>query len=187
MHLMLLSLGCTASDTIVSCGDETAMPHCTGSSQIKANEPIVIDIFPKSDSTGYHADMTRTLSRGEPSKEVIDLYNAVREAVHIGEKVLTPGISGSEVHNKVKDYFEECGYHTDSEGFIHSLGHGVGLEVHEQPSLSPSGGILEAGNVVTIEPGLYYHGIGGVRIENLLVVTKSGSNRITKYPEIMVL
>lgn len=187
MHAALLSRGCMARDTIVACGEETTMPHRTGSGQLKAHEPIVIDIFPKSEQSGYHADMTRTVSRGEPSTRVQDLYDAVRQAVRIGEEGLKAGVTGSDLYTRVKDFFTDQGFRTDTEGFTHSLGHGVGLEVHEMPSLSPMGGPLESGHVVTIEPGLYYRGIGGVRVENLLEVTGTGSHRLTRFSEDMIL
>ncbi len=187
MHAVLLSHGCMARDTIVACGEEAAMPHCTGAGQLKAHEPIVIDIFPRSEQSGYHADMTRTVSRGEPSARVRDLYDSVRQAVGIGEEGLKAGAAGSDLYTRVKDFFTDQGFQTDTEGFTHSLGHGVGLEVHEMPSLSPMGGPLESGHVVTIEPGLYYRGIGGVRIENLLEVTGTGSRRLTRFSEDMIL
>ena len=183
----LLSQGCTARDTIVSCGEETAMPHCAGTGPLKSNQPIVIDIFPRSESSGYHADMTRTVSKGEPSTAVCDLYTTVREAQILGEKLVTAGVSGAYCHQGVRDYFDELGYRSDTEGFIHSLGHGIGLEVHEQPSLSPVGEELKEGHVVTVEPGLYYRGIGGVRIENMGVVTKNGFNRLTNFNMEMIL
>jgi Xaa-Pro aminopeptidase len=187
IHSTLLAHDCTAQDTIVACGEETAMPHCTGEGSLQANQPIVIDIFPRSEKSGYYADMTRTVSKGEPSQKVCELFKAVREAELLGEKEISTGVSGAECHQKVKDFFEQQGFRTDTEGFIHSLGHGVGLEVHEQPSLSPSGGELKEGHVVTVEPGLYYRGIGGVRIENMGVVTSHGFDRLTKFPVEMIL
>jgi Xaa-Pro aminopeptidase len=97
------------------------------------------------------------------------------------------GVSGAACYQAVRDFFAELGYQSDTEGFIHSLGHGVGLEIHEQPSLSGTGGDLRAGHVITLEPGLYYRDTGGVRIENLGVVEKTGFSRITNYPLEMVL
>lgn len=187
IHSALLAHGCTAHDTIVSCGEETAMLHCTGTGPLRSNQPIVIDIFPRSDESGYHADMTRTFSKGETAAAVCDLYNAVRDAQALGESLIISGVSGSECHQGVRDYFEELGFRTDTEGFIHSLGHGIGLEVHEQPSLSPVGEELREGHVVTVEPGLYYRGIGGVRIENMGVVTREGFDRLTNFSVEMIL
>jgi Xaa-Pro aminopeptidase len=183
----LITEGYTASDTIVACGEDTAMPHCTGSGPLRPCQPIVIDIFPQCLKSGYYADMTRTVSKGRPSDMVCDLYEAVAEAVTIGEAAISDRASGAECYQKVRDYFDERGYKTDTEGFTHSLGHGVGLEVHEKPSLSPAGEQLRAGQVVTVEPGLYYRGTGGVRIENLGIVTPGGFSRITEFSQEMIL
>ncbi len=187
IHSTLLAQGCTANDTIVSCGEETAMPHCTGEGQLQAHQPIVIDLFPRSESSGYHADMTRTISKGEPSRNVCELFEAVRQAEILGESLISAGVSGADCYQKVRDYFDDHGFKTDTEGFIHSLGHGIGLEVHEKPSLSPAGEELKDGHVVTVEPGLYYRGVGGVRIENMGVVTSNGFNRLTNFPVELIL
>ena len=139
------------------------MPHCTGSGILKSNQPIVIDIFPRSELTGYFADMTRTVSKGEPDSNVTELYRSVKEALILGESGVKTGASGVDLYQSVRTFFEEQGFASGTEGFTHSLGHGVGLEVHEAPSLSPVGTVLQPGEVITIEPGLYYRGIGGVR------------------------
>ena len=125
--------------------------------------------------------MTRTVTRGEPAVELIEMYNAVREAQDLGMSLVKHGASGSSVHQAVADMFAEKGYGTNSEGFTHNLGHGVGLEVHEQPTLGPAGGSLAAGNVVTVEPGLYYRDIGGVRLENTGAVTQTGFDSFTQF------
>ncbi|QYZ79435.1 aminopeptidase P family protein [Methanofollis formosanus] len=187
MHAYLMERGYTARDTIVSCGKETAMPHRQGDGPLLENEPVVIDLFPQHDATGYHADMTRTVVKGEPSPEIAEMHAAVCEAVDLGESLIVAGVEGSAVHNAVVALFKEKGYESENKGFIHSLGHGVGLDVHEGPSLSPSGGPLEAGNVVTVEPGLYYPGIGGVRVENMGAVTQSGFDRFTAYTRDLIL
>ncbi|WFN34294.1 Xaa-Pro peptidase family protein [Methanogenium sp. S4BF] len=182
MHCWLLRHGYTARDTIVSCGRETAQPHNTGSGTLLADEPILIDVFPQDERTGYYADMTRTFVKGEPSPEIQEIYETVRDGQTLAEEMLRPGITGAEVHNAVLDLFTERGYATGDEGFIHSLGHGVGLQIHEGPSLSPRGDTpLEAGHVVTVEPGLYYRKTGGVRLEDLGVITKDGFVCYTKY------
>jgi Xaa-Pro aminopeptidase len=187
MNQIMLAYDCTAQDTIVACGKETSMPHCTGSGELRAHEPIVIDVFPRDNKTGYHADMTRTVSRGEPSGEVTELYETVKDALLLSEGMVHAGRTGSECYQAVKDFFSELGFRSDTEGFVHSLGHGVGLEIHEQPSLSGIGGELAEGNVITLEPGLYYREIGGVRIENMGVVEKSGFSRITNFSLEMIL
>jgi Xaa-Pro aminopeptidase len=187
IHTSLLASGCTAHDTIVACGEETSMPHCTGSGPLQSNQPIVIDIFPQSETTGYHADMTRTVSRGRPSENVCELYEAVACAQALGEESIIAGASGASCYQVVRDYFDEAGFRTDTEGFTHSLGHGIGLEVHEKPSLSPVGEQLASGQVVTVEPGLYYRGVGGVRIENLGVVSDTGFRCLTNMSKEMIL
>ena len=171
MHSLLLEHECSAVDSIVSCGEDTAIPHMTGTGPIPANEPIVIDIFPFDEKTGYYADMTRTVSKGKPSQEIIDMYNALHEAKQIGISTVKAGVSGAAVHQNVVDFFKDRGYESNTRGFIHNLGHGVGLQVHELPTVGPAGTALETGNVITIEPGLYYPGIGGVRLEDIGAVT----------------
>lgn len=179
---------CEERDTIISCGTDTALPHARGTGQLRAHEPIVMDVFPKSLKTGYFADMTRTVAKGEPSDKIVALYAAVKKAKDLAEGMLRPGVSGADVHNAVVAFFEEQGYLTaGSSGFIHGLGHGVGLQIHEAPSLSPSGGVLEPGNVITIEPGLYYPGIGGVRLEDMGVITETGFDRFTNFEEQLLL
>lgn len=178
---------CEERDTIISCGTDTAMPHCLGTGQLCAHQPIVMDVFPRNLKTGYFADMTRTISKGAPSEEIVRMYEAVHEAKELAAAMLRPGITGAEVHNAVAAFFTAKGYETaGTSGFIHSLGHGVGLEIHEGPSLSPSGGILEPGNVVTIEPGLYYPGTGGVRLEDMGVITEDGFDRFTTFEEQLI-
>jgi Xaa-Pro aminopeptidase len=183
MHVFFLENGYTAHDTIISCGEETAMPHRTGSGPLMADRPIVIDVFPRHEESGYFADMTRTVVKGEADPAIKDLYEAVAGAQALGKSLIRPGVAGKDVHQAVVDYFAELGYAAKNEGFIHSLGHGVGLEIHEQPSLSPSGGELVAGHVVTVEPGLYYPGTGGVRLEDMGAVTQQGFDCFTKYPQ----
>jgi Xaa-Pro aminopeptidase len=183
IHCFFLRRGITAKETIVSCGNETAIPHCIGSGTIFENEPVVIDVFPCDSRTGYHSDMTRTVVRGEPDPEIESMYSCVRDAKRLAEGMIAEGRTGKEVHEFVVNYFDENGYISGKEGFIHSLGHGVGLAVHEQPSLSPSGGKLVEGNIVTVEPGLYYKNTGGVRLEDIGMVTKTGFDCFTDYPE----
>jgi Xaa-Pro aminopeptidase len=187
MHSLLLEHECSAVDSIVSFGEETAIPHMTGSGPIKAHVPIVIDIFPFDEKTGYYADMTRTVSKGKPSQEIIDMYNTLREAKQLGISKVKAGVSGAVVHQTVVDFFKERGYESNTRGFIHNLGHGVGLQVHELPTVGPSGTALETGNVITIEPGLYYPGIGGVRLEDIGAVTSRGFDKFTNFPEELIL
>jgi Xaa-Pro aminopeptidase len=178
---------CEERGTIISCGPDTAMPHYLGTGQLHANQPIIMDVFPRNLKTGYFADMTRTISKGVPSKEITQMYETVHAAKELAAEMLGPNISGAEVHSAVAKFFIKNGYETaGASGFIHNLGHGVGFEIHEKPSLSPSGNVLKPGNVVTIEPGLYYPGIGGVRLEDMGVITEDGFDRFTTFEEQLV-
>ncbi|MDK2975317.1 MAG: Xaa-Pro aminopeptidase [Methanofollis sp.] len=187
MHVFLMGQGCIARETIVSCGEDSAMPHRQGAGPLRPDEPIVFDVFPQHDQTGYYADMSRTVVKGEPSPEIREMHRAVLDAQTLGESLIRAGVAGADVHNAVVKLFDEQGYESGARGFVHSLGHGVGLEVHESPSLSPSGGPLVAGNVVTVEPGLYYPGIGGVRIEDMGVVAAGGFDCYTDYNRDLIL
>jgi Xaa-Pro aminopeptidase len=174
-------------ETIVAGGEQGADPHDRGSGPLPANEPIVIDIFPRSKATNYNADMTRTFVVGEPTEEAVRRYEVTDEALEAALDVIEPGATGAEVHDAVCDVYEAAGYATlrsdpgTEVGFIHSTGHGIGLDVHELPRLSPSGGELEPGHVITVEPGLYDPEVGGMRIEDLVVVTEEGYENLTGY------
>ncbi|MDD3976872.1 MAG: Xaa-Pro peptidase family protein [Methanomicrobium sp.] len=183
IECFLLKRGFTAKDTIASCGYETAMPHATGDGVILENEPVVIDIFPCEIKTGYHSDMTRTVVRGEPSSEIEDMYKCVYDAKMHAKSLIRSNVTGKFLYDAVMNFFEENGYMTETEGFIHSLGHGVGLAIHESPSLSPSGKELQSGNIIAVEPGLYYKKHGGVRLEDIGLVTDSGFDCFTQYKE----
>ncbi|WP_342306346.1 Xaa-Pro peptidase family protein [Methanolobus sp. ZRKC5] len=184
IDLTLLEHGCEAESTIVAGGTGSANPHWEGAGPLKANEPIVMDIFPHSKKERYYADMTRTVLKGEPSEKLADMYEAVREAQTAGIEMVKPGVKCSDIHNKVCDVFKEKGYDTIREGsnvgFIHSTGHGVGLEIHEFPFVGNSDVELEEGNIITIEPGLYYPDVGGIRLEDLILVTADGFENLTE-------
>jgi Xaa-Pro aminopeptidase len=188
IDVALLEKGCEAQDTIVAGGKDAADPHCSGSGPLPANSPIVIDIFPRSKRSRYFADMTRTVLRGEADQKVVEIYQAVAAAQEAGIAAVRAGATGKEVHAKVCEIFEERGYpEREGRGFIHSTGHGVGLAVHERPSLSEVGGALAGGNVVTVEPGLYYPELGGVRLEDLVVVRKGGCENLTSLEKRLIL
>jgi len=187
MHSHLLSCGCTAVDTIVSCGRETAIPHMTGTGPLHADEPIIIDLFPVEEASGYYADMTRTVVKGEPTDEIWEMYDALREAKQIAVSLIRPKVTGSDVYQAVVDFFAERGYESDTRGFVHNLGHGVGLQIHEFPTVGPSGKALATGNVITVEPGLYYPGTGGVRLEDIGAVTARGFDTFTRFSEELIL
>jgi len=187
IHNVLLKQGYHADGTIVACGMHSAMPHWTGTGALYANEPIIIDIFPSSDVTGYYADMTRTISKGEPAQKIIEMYAAVSHALHLAQDMVKPGINAKELYQAVLNYFAEQGFETAGQsGFIHSLGHGVGLAVHELPALSLYDASLQKNQVIAIEPGLYYSDVGGVRIENIGMVTNTGFVSFTTYPEVLI-
>ncbi|MCQ8893389.1 MAG: Xaa-Pro peptidase family protein [Methanolinea sp.] len=186
MHQVIIRNGCIATDTIVACGRETAIPHERGQGQLEAGQPIVIDVFPRDEKTGYYSDMTRTVSRGEPSAEIAEMFEAVRGAQDLAARLIRPGVPGASVHQAVVDFFRDAGYESGTRGFVHNLGHGVGLEVHEGPGLGPAGGTLREGNVVTDEPGLYFPGTGGVRLENTGVVRRRGFSPLTRYQRELV-
>jgi Xaa-Pro aminopeptidase len=186
MHSLLLQHGCSAVDTIVSCGEDTATPHISGSGPLKSDEPIVIDLFPVEEKSGYYADMTRTVVRGEPSPNILEMYDNLREAKQLGISHIKAGASAADIHLAVVDFFKDQGYESNTRGFVHNLGHGVGLQVHELPTVGPAGKTLASGNVITIEPGLYYPGIGGVRLEDIGVVTAKGFENFTVFPEDLI-
>jgi Xaa-Pro aminopeptidase len=172
---------------IISCGVHAAMPHHGGSGPIRPHQTIVCDIFPRDRQTGYFADVTRTFVKGRPSKKVTDMYDAVKKAQAESMNVVKSGVKAADVHNVSAKVIKEAGFDVGEkglpagrQGYIHGLGHGVGLDVHEHPSLSPaSKDVLEAGDVITIEPGLYYPKWGGVRLEDVVVVTKEGYENLT--------
>lgn len=190
IEFTLLRNGCALDETIVACGADAADPHDRGSGPLRPNEPIIVDIFPRDKTTRYHADMTRTFCLGEPPDSVREWYDLTAQAKEAALTAIEPGVTGAEVHDVVCDVYEDAGLATlrsDPEtetGYIHSTGHGVGLEVHEQPVLSPAGDDdLKPGHVVTVEPGLYDPEVGGIRLEDLVVVTADGIENLTNYPQ----
>ncbi|MFB6111435.1 MAG: M24 family metallopeptidase [Halobacteriaceae archaeon] len=187
IEVTLIRHGCSLDETIVACGADGAEPHNRGSGPLVPGEPIVIDIFPQDKSTKYHADMTRTFVVGEPTEAAQAFHEHTMAAMEAAFEALEPGTTGEAVHEAVCDVYEAAGYPTlrsdegTETGFIHSTGHGVGLDVHEQPSLGDGGDTLEPGHVVTIEPGLYDPEVGGVRVEDLVLVTEDGYENLTDY------
>ena len=193
IELTLLQHGCGAEETIVAPADQGADPHERGHGPIPANEPIVVDVFPRDKETKYHADMTRTWLVGDASSALEERYAVVQAALDAALETVEPGVSGEAVHDAACDVIEEAGYPTlradpkTETGFIHSTGHGVGLDIHELPRLAPGGTELEPGHIVTVEPGLYDPAVGGIRLEDLVVVTEDGHENLTSYPFELVL
>jgi Xaa-Pro aminopeptidase len=183
--------GVFADEFIVSHGAQTAVGHDMGSGPIAPNEPICFDLFPRDRESGCYADMTRTFVVGEPAAELQEFHRLCKEALERSVAAVRPGIAGSELYKISCDVFEEHGFPTLlskqpgevlKDGFYHSLGHGVGLEVHEQPNLGRGPGDLVAGDVIAVEPGLYRNGYGGCRLEDLVHVTEDGAETLTDYP-----
>ena len=188
----LLEQGYALEETIVACGSDAADPHDRGSGPLAVGESIVVDIFPQSKASKYHADMTRTFCRGEPGNELREWYELTDAALEAALSAVEPGATGAAVHDAACEVYEQAGLptlrtdETAETGFIHSTGHGVGLEVHERPSVGRDGPELAPGHVITIEPGLYDPAVGGVRIEDLVVVTEDGFENLTDYEKQLV-
>ncbi len=181
-----LELGADAVSTIAAAGDQACDPHECGHGPIRPRSLIVVDIFPRMRSSGYFGDMTRTFIKGIPSEAQFKMVDSVLKAQAKGLSSIKAGVLGSDVHAAVAGSLLSDGYATLREktfwsGFFHSTGHGIGLEVHEAPSLGPLGGKLVAGNVVTVEPGLYYRGVGACRIEDNVLVQKNGARMLSEY------
>ncbi len=193
INVELLRRNCLGDGTIAAGGSQAADPHERGSGPLKAGEAIILDIFPKDLSSRYYADMTRTFVKGEPNEDLRKMYAAVLESQEAALAMIGPGVDGKDVHDEVSEILHEAGYKTQlhdrkegkplTEGFFHGTGHGVGLEIHEAPRLGLAGQELIPGDIVSVEPGLYYPEIGGVRIEDLALVTEDGSRNLTRFPK----
>ena len=183
----IIQAGGLASRTVVAGGPQSCDPHEIGHGVLRAHEPIVLDVFPRSQKTGYFGDITRTVVKGRASEAVRKLFYTVQRAQELAFEHLHHQTPGCEVHAKVQAFFQQEGYKTGKiqgrmQGFFHGTGHGLGLEVHESPRVSAnSTDTLLAGNVVTVEPGLYYTGLGGVRLEDVALITTNGPRNLTKF------
>ena len=181
----------TADDFIVARGAQAAVGHDMGSGPIGAGESIVVDLWPRDRESTCFADMTRTFVLGDVPAEIAEYQRLVRDALDLAVALVRPGVDGRALYAAVCDHFEAAGYPTGrtkpdgevlQDGFFHGLGHGVGLEVHERPWMGRYGDDLVAGDVITIEPGLYRKGYGGVRLEDLVLVTEDGYENLTVFP-----
>ena len=177
---VILKSGALPTGTICAGGVQGAQPHNQGSGVLYADSPIVMDIFPRSASTGYWGDLTRTVVRGRASDIVKKAFDAVFEARELAKNMLKIGAVPAEIHKAAAVSMERKGFYTGCSdsgnyGFFHGLGHGVGLDIHENPRLSPRNNEpLRGGEVVTVEPGLYYAEWGGIRLEDMVYVDYSG-------------
>jgi Xaa-Pro aminopeptidase len=183
--------GALAEEMIVSHGPQTAVGHDMGSGAIAADDVVLLDLFPVDLESACFADITRTFTVGDVPGEFAEWHALCREALELGCAEVRPGADGGAIHRLVSEFFAEHGFPTQltkpegevlRDGFYHGLGHGVGLEVHEPPGLGMIGDELVAGDVITIEPGLYRYGFGGVRVEDLLLVVEDGYERLTDCP-----
>jgi Xaa-Pro aminopeptidase len=184
-------VGCRGDDLIVAVGPQSADGHHQGFGRVANDDVVLCDLFPRHGESACFSDMTRTFAVGEPNEEIATWHAQTRDALELVRGLVRPGAEGQEIFKAVCDFYEDLGYPTSlskpagtvlREGFNHGLGHGVGLEVHEAPILSKIGHELVAGDVITLEPGLYRQGFGGVRLEDLVVVTEDGCDTITRYP-----
>ncbi len=190
INTTILAAGYVPSNTIVAPGKQGCDPHDRGSGVIRANEPIIIDVFPRSESTGYFADITRTVVRGKASDEVKDMYRTVYDGQKLALDMIKHGVKARKVHKAIQKLFDSRGYHTGEkdgrqQGFFHSTGHALGLEIHEPPRIALNNITLEKGMVLTVEPGLYYYPVGGVRIEDTILVTRTGIENLTRFPKFL--
>ncbi|MGA2556401.1 MAG: M24 family metallopeptidase [Verrucomicrobiota bacterium] len=190
INVGILQAGGLPGHTIVAGGRQTCDPREQGHGALHGHQPIILDVFPRSQKTGYFGDITRTVVRGRASEPVRRLYDTVWRAQEIGFSKIRAAAAAGEIHASVQEFFEAQGYKTCKknghlEGFLHGAGHGLGLEIHEPPRLShKSADILKPGHVLTIEPGLYYPELGGVRLEDVASVTSNGPRNLTKFEKV---
>jgi Xaa-Pro aminopeptidase len=184
----LLEDGLVAQRTIVACGEAACDPHNEGNGPLRAGQAIIIDVFPRDEETRYFADITRTVVKGRASEELRKMHGAVAAGQSCAFALIRDGADGAAIHREVQATLDRHGFRTGEvngrlQGFFHGTGHGLGLDIHELPRISKLPATLRSGNVVTVEPGLYYPGIGGVRIEDVVVVTETGHANLTRYPK----
>ncbi|TMP93064.1 MAG: aminopeptidase P family protein [Verrucomicrobia bacterium] len=182
----ILRAGGVPTGTIVAGGDQACDPHERGFGPLYANSLIILDVFPRDAKTGYFGDMTRTVLRGRAREAQRKLWETVKAGQGLALKKIKAGIDGMTIHKAIQEFFAKRGFPTEVRkgrrvGFFHGTGHGLGLEVHDHPRLQKV--TLKARQVLTVEPGLYYPGLGGVRQEDVVVVTKSGCRVLSRFPK----
>ena len=192
VHQTLMDCDSIGENTIIASGDQGCDPHQVGFGPLRASETIIIDIFPRDEASGYYGDLTRTVCKGQAPKPMRHLYDTVLVAQQLGLDRIRPGAEGHLIHESIQRFFGDAGYETGEQdgymqGYFHSTGHGLGLEIHEAPRIGPHGDVLESGHVVTMEPGLYYRGLGGVRIEDTVVVCDGGCENLSSLPKVLEL
>jgi len=186
IEIACLEAGALSIDTIAAGGDQACDPHERGHGPLRAHELIVVDVFPRVTATGYHGDMTRTFLKGRASEKQHHLVAAVRTAQLAALDAVRAGVNGRHVHQQCLNVFERHGFETKrtpkgSVGFFHGTGHGLGLDVHETPRVSSVDYILKKGSVITVEPGLYYPGLGGCRIEDVVQITDGKPKMLSSF------
>jgi Xaa-Pro aminopeptidase len=191
IDIAIIQAGGLAAHTIVAGGRQACDPHERGHGALRADEPIVIDVFPRSQKTGYFGDITRTVVKRRASEAVRRMYHAVSRGQGIAFARMESGAPGAAIHHAVTEFFEREGYKTGRQnghlhGFFHGTGHGIGLEVHEAPRIGATSiDTLRDGHVVTVEPGLYYPEIGGIRLEDVALITRTGARNLTKFEKVL--
>jgi Xaa-Pro aminopeptidase len=190
INATIAGLGGNAARTIVACGNQACDPHEVGHGQLRAHQTIIIDIFPRDTKTGYWGDITRTVVRGRAREHVRRMYVVVERAQELAFAKLRAGVNGREVHEAIQRLFKQNGFNTGRrhgrmQGFFHGTGHGLGLEIHESPRVSAVDETMRAGHVVTVEPGLYYPRVGGVRLEDVAVIQARGARNLTRFPKLL--
>jgi Xaa-Pro aminopeptidase len=190
VNTTIMAQGWVPSHTIIASGNQCCDPHHEGTGPVKADTSIVFDIFPRSQKTGYFGDLSRTVVRGRASEKLKEIYTTVQAGQQIGFQMIRDGVDGREIHEKILALFTQKGFPTGRmngrmQGFFHGTGHGLGLDIHEPPRIAPVEAILRKGHVVTVEPGLYYLGIGGVRLEDVVLVTEKSNRNLTDCPQFL--
>jgi len=184
----VLRAGGTPGGTIVAGGSQACDPHERGHGPLRANTLIILDIFPRDASSGFFGDLTRTVVRGRASDAQRRLWETVLEGQKRALAAMKPGVNGKRLQDSVKKFFTDSGFPTERKegrwgGFFHGLGHGLGLEIHEEPRVAKT--TLKPGQALTVEPGLYYQGLGGVRHEDVVTITETGIRLLSGFPKRM--